>query len=96
VGLTYGILLLSLGLLVKDSGQVSLWRSTFAAIGAVALSQFVENNLPWLLCLSHSALVAVPIDAIVAIPAIRLSGCSSHWRPPGFAILVEQLLFGGN
>ena len=48
-GLATGILLLSLGLLVRMSGQVSLCHAAFAAVGAVAFSQFALHfQLPWL------------------------------------------------
>ena len=69
------IIILSLGLLVRTSGQVSLCHATFAAIGAVAFSQLaVDHGMPWFLALLVASLVVVPVGAIVAIPAIRLSG----------------------
>ncbi|HVM67360.1 MAG TPA: hypothetical protein VMU14_20990, partial [Acidimicrobiales bacterium] len=75
IGLTQVIMLLSLGLLVKTSGQVSLCHATFAAIGAVAFSQFAaQHGVPWFVALVLASLVAVPVGAVVAIPAIRLSG----------------------
>ena len=47
IGLSNMILLLSLGLLVKTSGQVSLCQATFAAIGAVAFSQLtMQQGIP--------------------------------------------------
>src|SRR5205085_10383572 len=74
-GLATALLLLSLGLLVKTSGQVSLCHAAFAAIGAVAFSQLALGaGLPWLLALVLGGLVVVPVGALVAIPAIRLSG----------------------
>ena len=94
VGLITAILLLSLGLLVRTSGQVSLCHATFAAIGAVAFSQFhVDLGLPWLLSAFLAALVVVPVGALVAIPAIRLSGLFLALATFGFGILVQQLLY---
>ncbi len=69
------ILLLSLGLLVRVSGQISLCHLAFAAVGAASFAHFTDSyHLPWLLALLLAMLVAVPVGAIVAIPAIRLSG----------------------
>ena len=94
IGLTQMIILLSLGLLVRTSGQVSLCHSVFAAIGAVAFSQLaVDHHVPWLLALLLGALIVVPVGAIVAIPAIRLSGLFLALATFGFGILVEQLLY---
>jgi ABC-type branched-subunit amino acid transport system ATPase component/branched-subunit amino acid ABC-type transport system permease component len=89
------ILFLSLGLLVRTSGQVSLCQVAFAAIGTVAFSQLaVGANFPWILALLVGALVAVPIGAVLAIPAIRLSGLFLALATFGFGILVEQMFYG--
>jgi ABC-type branched-subunit amino acid transport system ATPase component/branched-subunit amino acid ABC-type transport system permease component len=93
-GLCTALILLSLGLLVRTSGQVSLCHATFAAIGAVAFSQFyVDHGVPWLLALVVAGLVAVPVGALVAIPAIRLSGLFLALATLGFGILVQKLLY---
>jgi ABC-type branched-subunit amino acid transport system ATPase component/branched-subunit amino acid ABC-type transport system permease component len=85
---------LSLGLLVRTSGQVSLCHAAFAAIGAVAFAQFHDQlGLPWLLAALLGALVAVPVGALVAIPAIRLSGLYLALATFGFGILVQQLFY---
>jgi ABC-type branched-subunit amino acid transport system ATPase component/branched-subunit amino acid ABC-type transport system permease component len=94
IGLTQVIILLSLGLLVRTSGQVSLCHSVFAAIGAVAFSQLaVQHGVPWLLAVITGALVVVPVGALIAIPAIRLSGLFLGLATFGFGILVERLLY---
>jgi ABC-type branched-subunit amino acid transport system ATPase component/branched-subunit amino acid ABC-type transport system permease component len=88
------IMLLSLGLLVRTSGQVSLCHAAFAAIGAVAFSQLnVDLGLPWVLSLVLGALVVVPVGALVALPAIRLSGLFLALATFGFGIMVQQLLY---
>jgi ABC-type branched-subunit amino acid transport system ATPase component/branched-subunit amino acid ABC-type transport system permease component len=93
-GLATAVLLLSLGLLVRTSGQVSLCHAAFAAVGAVAFSQLAAGaHLPWLLALVLAGLAAVPVGAIVAIPAIRLSGLFLALATFGFGILVEQLFY---
>jgi ABC-type branched-subunit amino acid transport system ATPase component/branched-subunit amino acid ABC-type transport system permease component len=95
--LTQILLLLALGLLVRTAGLVSLCTTTFAAIGAVAFSQFtVDHGLPWLLALFLAGLVAVPVGAIIAIPAIRLSGLFLALATFGFGIMVERLFYPRN
>jgi ABC-type branched-subunit amino acid transport system ATPase component/ABC-type branched-subunit amino acid transport system permease subunit len=92
--LPLAILLLSLGLLVRTSRQVSLCQYAFAAIGAAAMGHFTTGyGLPWLLALLLSGLVAVPIGALVAIPAIRLSGVFLALATYGFGVLLEQVFY---
>jgi ABC-type branched-subunit amino acid transport system ATPase component/branched-subunit amino acid ABC-type transport system permease component len=88
------ILMLSLGLVVRTSGQVSLCQPIFAGIGAVAMAHFNHGlGIPWLISLVLAALVAVPAGAIVAVPAIRRAGVYLAIATFGFAILVEQLFY---
>src|SRR5690606_26397064 len=88
------IMLLSLGLLVKTSGQVSLCHATFAAIGAVTFSQLaIGQGLPWGVALVLTAVVVAPVGALVAIPAIRLSGIYLALATFAFAVVVEQMFF---
>ncbi len=64
VALATTIVFLSLGLLVRTSGQVSLCHVAFTAIGASAFSHLsVDRGLPWPLALLGCGLVAVPIGA---------------------------------
>jgi ABC-type branched-subunit amino acid transport system ATPase component/branched-subunit amino acid ABC-type transport system permease component len=94
IGLTQMILLLSLGLLVKTSGQVSLCQATFGAIGAIAFSQLtVGAGIPWLAALIIAGLIVVPVGAFVAIPAIRLPGLFLALATFGFGIFVQQMLY---
>ena len=97
VGLTQVVMFLSLGLLVRTSGQVSLCHAAFGAIGAVAFSQLaVDHHLPWLVALFLGALIVVPVGALVALPAIRLSGLFLALATLGFGIMVERLLYSLN
>jgi ABC-type branched-subunit amino acid transport system ATPase component/branched-subunit amino acid ABC-type transport system permease component len=94
VGLTQMIMLLSLGLLVKTSGQVSLCQATFAAIGAVVFSQLtVGAAIPWFAALILAALIVVPVGAFVAIPASRLPGIFLALATFGFGIFIQQMLY---
>ena len=93
-GLVYVMLFLSLGLLVKTSGQISLCHLAFAAVGAAAFGHFTADwHIPWLAALLLAGLVAMPVGAIIAIPAIRLSGVFLALATYGFGILLEQMFY---
>lgn len=90
----YAILLLSLTVLVKLSGQVSLCQYGLAAIGAAAFYQLVGHaGLPWLVAVIVAGLIAIPVGALVAIPAIRLSGLFLALATLAFGILLQQLFY---
>jgi ABC-type branched-subunit amino acid transport system ATPase component/branched-subunit amino acid ABC-type transport system permease component len=88
------ILLLSLGLLVRMSGQVSLCHMTFAAIGATAFGHLAGGaHVPWLVALLLAGLVAVPVGALLAIPAARLGGLYLALATFGFGVAVAYMLY---
>jgi ABC-type branched-subunit amino acid transport system ATPase component/branched-subunit amino acid ABC-type transport system permease component len=92
--LIQAILILSLGLLVRSAGIVSLCTATFAAIGGVAFSHlFVGAGLPWVVAVILSGVIAIPVGALVALPAIRLSSLFLTLSTLGFGLLVQQLLY---
>jgi branched-subunit amino acid ABC-type transport system permease component len=91
-GLAYVVLFLSLALLVRMSGQVSLCHFGFAAVGASSLGHF-QHHLPWALALLAAGLVAVPLGALVAVPAIRLSGLYLALATLGFGILLSSVAY---
>jgi ABC-type branched-subunit amino acid transport system ATPase component/branched-subunit amino acid ABC-type transport system permease component len=87
------ILFLSLGLLVRRSGQISLCHLAFAAVGAAAFAHFAGDRVPWLFALVLASLVAVPVGALIAIPAVRVSGVFLALATLGFGILMEQAFY---
>lgn len=88
------ILFLSLGLLVRTSGQISLGHVAFAAIGATAFSHLVTSaRLPWLPALLTAGLLAAPLGALLAIPAIRLTGLHLALNTFGFGITLAYMLY---
>jgi len=90
--LTQVVLFLSLGLLVRTSGQVSLCQAAFAAIGATTMGHLTAGfGLPWGAALLLAGLAAVPIGAFIAIPAIRLPGVFLALATFGFGVTVEQM-----
>jgi ABC-type branched-subunit amino acid transport system ATPase component/branched-subunit amino acid ABC-type transport system permease component len=91
------ILFLSLGLLVRTSGQVSLCQVSFLAIGACAMSQLtITHGVPWVPALLLSGLIAVPIGAVLAIPAIRLSGLYLALATFGFGLVLQYMFYSQN
>ena len=93
-GLIFVVLFLSLNLLVRTSGQVSICHAAFAAVGATTFSHLTTGvGLPWLVALLLAGLVAVPVGAVVAVPAIRLSGVYLAVATFGFGILLERLVY---
>jgi ABC-type branched-subunit amino acid transport system ATPase component/branched-subunit amino acid ABC-type transport system permease component len=88
------IIFLSLGLLVRLSGQVSLCHVAFAAIGACALAHLAgDEGVPWLLALLGAGLIAVPIGALLAIPAMRLTGLYLALATFGFGVALNYMFY---
>jgi branched-subunit amino acid ABC-type transport system permease component len=100
--LAFSLIFLSLGLLVSTSAQISLCHAALAALGATTFSHLTHGaGVPWFAALVLAGLATVPLGAIVAIPAIRLSGIYLALATFGFGILMERvvyptaLMFGG-
>ncbi|RHW28117.1 ATP-binding cassette domain-containing protein [Nocardioides immobilis] len=88
------VVFLSLSLLVRTSGQVSLAHVSFTAIGAVTLSHLtVDKGMPWVIALGLAGLVAVPVGALLAVPAIRLTGLYLALSTFGFGILLQGMFY---
>jgi branched-subunit amino acid ABC-type transport system permease component len=93
-GMTLAVVFLSLSLLVRASGQISLCHGAFMALGATTFAHLAgEARLPWLLALLGAGVVAVPLGALVAVPAIRLSGVYLALATFGFGIVVQNVLY---
>jgi ABC-type branched-subunit amino acid transport system ATPase component/ABC-type branched-subunit amino acid transport system permease subunit len=91
-GVTQVILFLSLGLLVRTSGQVSLCQAAFAAIGATTMGHLTAGfGLPWGVALLLAGLTAVPVGAFIAIPASRLPGVFLALATFGFGVTMQQM-----
>ena len=83
----------SLGLLVGMSRQVSLCHVVFVALGATTLARLRDAGVPYLPALLLAGLILVPVGAVVAIPAIRLSGLFLALATFGFGVLAQNLLY---
>jgi len=93
-GLVYILLILSLGLLVKESGQVSLCQTSFAAVGGVAITHAAADwGLPWLAAILVAGLIAGAVGMLVALPAIRVSGVFLALGTLGFGLALQSLVY---
>jgi ABC-type branched-subunit amino acid transport system permease subunit len=76
---------------------VSLAHISFIAIGASAFSHLtVGSHMPWFIALILCGLVAVPVGALLAIPAIRLTGLYLALATFGFGILLQNMFYTQN
>ncbi|MGZ4624500.1 MAG: branched-chain amino acid ABC transporter permease [Blastococcus sp.] len=91
--LGYVIIFMSLALITWTSGQISLCHLGFAAIGATTAGHLLDHHVPWPIAVLLAGLAVVPAGAIVAIPAIRLSGIYIAVATFGFGIVLQQLLY---
>jgi ABC-type branched-subunit amino acid transport system ATPase component/ABC-type branched-subunit amino acid transport system permease subunit len=92
--LGYVVVFLSLGLLVRLSGQVSLAHVSFMAIGVVAFSHLaVDHHWPWLAALAGAAFITATAGALLAIPAIRFPGLYLALATMGFGLVLQQMFY---
>jgi ABC-type branched-subunit amino acid transport system permease subunit len=89
------LLFSSLSLLVGLSRQVSLAHSVFVVFGATTLAHLLKAGVPYPLALLLAGLLFVPVGALIAIPAIRLSGLYLALATFAFALLSEALFTTG-
>jgi branched-subunit amino acid ABC-type transport system permease component len=91
------VVLLSLAVLVNVAGQVSLCHAAFAAVGATTFSHAASGwGLPWPVALVVAGLAAVPLGALLAFPAARLSSLALGLATFGFGVLMERMVYGSS
>jgi branched-subunit amino acid ABC-type transport system permease component len=86
----------SLSLLVGLSRQLSLCHAVFVVFGATTLSHLRHAGLPFAPALLLAGLVVVPVGALVAVPAIRLSGLFLALLTFAFGALAQNLLYNNS
>jgi len=92
LALVTAFIMLSLVPLTGWAGQISLAQITFAGIGAFTMVE-VAGGSGNPLGLLAAAAVAVPIGALVALPALRLQGLYLALATMAFARMAEFLFF---
>jgi branched-chain amino acid transport system permease protein len=86
-----GIIALSLVPLVGFAGQVSLAQLSFAGIGAVTMAHLGANGNP--LGVLWAVLITAAVGALVALPALRLSGIYLALATAAFAVALDRWIF---
>ena len=92
IGLVFACVLLSLVLITGMAGQVSLAQFSFMGIGVVLVTHF-SSVMPYWIALLLAVACTTVIGALVALPALRLSGVYLALLTLGFAILMDQVVF---
>jgi branched-chain amino acid transport system permease protein len=86
-----GIVALSLVPLVGYSGQISLCQLSFAGIGAVVVAHLGTGGDP--LAILWAVLISAAVGALVALPALRLSGIYLALGTAAFAVTLDRWVF---
>lgn len=86
-----GIIALSFVPLVGMAGRVSLCQLSFAGIGAVTMAHLGSSNS--LVGLVAAVLITAAIGALVALPALRLSGIYLALATAAFAVALDRWIF---
>src|SRR5215213_5427886 len=94
VAMVYALVGLSLNILIGMAGQISIGHAGFWALGAYASAIAVTKlGVPFILAIFIGGAVAGVFGALVALPALRVSGHYLAIATLAFAILVQQVLF---
>ncbi len=83
----------SLSFLTWGSGQISLCHAAFLALGTSTMGNLTHSGVPWGLALVVSGLAVMPLGALVALPAIRLSGIYLALATLGLGMFLQGVMF---
>lgn len=90
--LIYGLLAISLNLLIGNAGQISIGHAAFYAIGAYSSAIFMLNmSFPFFVSLLAAALLTGVIGFIIGMPVLRLEGHYLGIATLGIGVVVEEL-----
>jgi branched-chain amino acid transport system permease protein len=83
---------MGLMLLVGHTGQASLGHAAFLAIGAYTDAALMNIGVPWLISFPLAGLAAGLFGALVAIPAVRMSGIYLAIATLALFVIVEEMI----
>lgn len=83
---------MGLMILVGHTGQPSLGHAAFLAIGAYTDAALMNAGLPFLVAFPLAGLAAGVFGAIVAIPAVRMSGIYLAIATLALFVIVEEMV----
>ena len=86
-----GIVALSLVPLVGFGGQISLCQLSFAGIGGLVMAHLGQDGDP--VALIWAVLIAAAVGALIALPALRLSGIYLALGTAAFATILDRWIF---
>ncbi|MGZ4678080.1 MAG: ABC transporter permease, partial [Acidimicrobiia bacterium] len=86
-----GIVALSLVPLVGFGGQISLCQLSFAGIGGLVMAHLGHGGDP--VALIWAVLIAAAVGALIALPALRLSGIYLALGTAAFAVILDKWIF---
>lgn len=106
-GLALVAMFVSLSLLTRLSGQISLAHAALLAVGAVTFCKVTNpivsseagslatagDGVPWVLGLLIAGLVTALVGALLALPAMRLAGLYLALATYGFSLLMENVVY---
>jgi len=88
----YAIAGFGLMILVGYTGLVSLGHAAFLAIGAYVHAFLLTQGVPFPLSLLCASLFSALMGALIAIPALRMTGIYLAVATLAFAVIVEQVI----
>jgi branched-chain amino acid transport system permease protein len=88
---SYGLIALSLVPLGGYAGQISLCQLSMAAIGALTWAHLAPNGQWWVLIVVFA--VSGAAGAVIAVPALRLSGIYLALGTTAFAVILDLWVF---
>ena len=88
---SYGLIALSLVPLGGYAGQISLCQLSMAAIGALVWAHLAPNGQWWVLIVVFA--VSAAAGAVIAVPALRLSGIYLALGTTAFAVILDLWVF---
>ncbi|WP_319824635.1 branched-chain amino acid ABC transporter permease [Thalassovita sp.] len=83
---------MGLMLLVGHTGQASLGHAAFLAIGAYTDAALMNIGVPWIVAFPLAGAAAGVFGAIVAIPAVRMSGIYLAIATLALFVIVEEMI----
>lgn len=83
---------MGLMLLVGHTGQASLGHAAFLAIGAYTDAALMNIGVPWIIAFPVAGIVTGIFGAIVAIPAVRMSGIYLAIATLALFVIVEEMI----
>lgn len=87
----WGVIALSYVPLLGFAGQISLCQLSLAGIGAVAYGHLGPNGEWWALVAAMG--IAGLVGAVIAVPALRLSGIYMALATAAFAVILDRWIF---